>query len=541
MEPSIEPSLRGPTQPPIQPQVHAIPTAADMALPLASDRRALGIFLGALGLGLLTQALFWEARLGLDWFVWDLAMVTLTLATVARRPLRATSIVASAVCLLFGAAFVLHRSVFTSVVALPANIVMLGALPVIVGHDLELHELTSIPKRLLQSLDAFPNAVARTVTLPRDAIAVLDGEGRSVARRTAMGLLLGLPAAGIFTLLLCADPGFAAVVARVQTRLGAAFSFVVWSVATAALYAFFHVFSHVFHTPRTASAPPGPSAAPAVDAPYRVTSPSAGVPRLSPLTWGIIVGQVAAVFAVYVVVHRDTEFGGHAVVRERLDVTYASHLHAGFYQLLIATMLSVCLVVVGHRLLRPLNANQDMAVPGGIPLAITEGTLLVLTGLTLVSCAQRLRMYEEAYGATHLRLGVAFVGLVVGAVLLATLAKSLFRGFRAFGGATVATVTACLLVASFFDADGYIARSNLDRAERGKYLDEAYLASLSADACTASEHAALQKDPELRARLVAAWASQDTQGDLRGRRGLGRCPQVHSAITDAPAHAPSDR
>ena len=91
------------------------------------------------------------------------------------------------------------------------------------------------------------------------------------------------------------------------------------------------------------------------------------------------------------------------------------------------------------------------------------------------------------------------------AVLLCALAKSIFRGMRAFGSATLGALVACATLASLFDADGYIAKTNLDRAARGKHLDTAYLASLSADACVVADHPVLTKRPELR-RFVAHFA-----------------------------------
>ncbi|MBI2390359.1 MAG: DUF4173 domain-containing protein [Deltaproteobacteria bacterium] len=498
----------------MQATFHALPAAA----PPVDDRRAGRVLFAAIGLGVVTQALFWNARLGLDWLVWDLIMIGVTLAVLGRRPLGATAIGASAACALFGLAIVMHHSAFTTWVALPANLAALAALPVIVGEDVGFADLGTVPLRLLRTVGLVPSAIGRTVTLPVDAISVLDEGGRAVAKRSLAGLLVGVPVAGVFAVLLSADAGFAALLGRVEARVGTAASFAVYALITAVVYAFAHA---LFAKQR---APDASTIAPA-DAPYRQLDAAGPSPLVSPLTWGLIVGQVAAVFFVYVLVRRDTEFGGHDVIRGRGDLTYAGHLHAGFYQLLLATLLSVGLVVFGHRLLRA--RDEDTTVPGGARLAAIEGALLVLTGLTLVSCAQRLRIYEEAYGATHLRVGVALVILIALAVLSCTLAKAVFRGFRAFGGATTAAVAACALGASFFDADGYVTRTNLDRVARGKALDFTYLAQLSADACAHADHPVLKEQPYVRKHLILSWAeNQRRSRDVRELRGLVRCPSV---------------
>jgi hypothetical protein len=477
--------------------------------------RAPRVLFAAIGLGVVTQLLFFRAGLGVSFLVWDLLIVSITLATLARGRIAPSAIAASIACVLLGFAFVLRRSKFTATVALPTNLALLIALPVIVAEEVPFHDLASVPRRVLGALPFIPDAIGKTVTLPRDALAVLDGGGRHVVRRALAGLVLGLPLAGVFTLLLCADNNFAHAVSRVEARLSTALSFAMHAAFTTIVYVFAHA---LFAKKQDIAHEPAAEA----DAPYRTVDEPSALPHVSPLTWGIVLSQVAAVFLVYVAVHRDTEFGGHQVIRGRMDITYASHLHAGFYQLLIATILSVCLVVAGHRILRAHAAESP--VPGGVVLKGIEAALLVFTGLTLFSCVNRLRLYEEAYGATHLRIGVAFIALGAFVVLLCTLVKSVFRGLRVFGGSTLSALTACAIAAAFFDADGYIARRNLDRAARGKPLDTTYLLSLSADACVAADHAVLREKPLLRELMIAHWDASSRVDDVRARRGVVTCP-----------------
>ncbi len=475
--------------------------------PRVTTARAPQVLLAAVILGVATQALFFRTGLGLDWLVWDLMMIAVTLVALSRGPLKAPAIGASVLAALLGAAFVFHRSAFTSVVALLANVVVLLSLPVIVSEELSFAELGALPWRAFSTLFRTPFAIVATALLPRDALLVLDGKDRNVARRTMAGLLLGLPISGVFTLLLCGDTGFASTIGRIETRLDSAAIFAIRAAVTAGFFAF----ANGLFVRELASVASGPSA----HAPYRHLEMQPKTARVSSLTWGIVLAQVAAVFLLYAFVHRDTEFGGHEVVRARGALTYASNLHAGFYQLLLATMLSVGLVVIGHRLL----TVSDERVPGGRALIGLEAVVLVLTGVALYSCAHRLRLYEEAYGATLLRLGVAFIVLGAFVVLATTLFKSVFRGFRLFAPVTMTALAGVTLAAAWFDADGYVARKNLARA----HFDVAYLASLSADACVVANDPKLSR--EVRAQLISAWTHTQPRG-LRALRGFSRCPSV---------------
>jgi hypothetical protein len=210
-------------------------------------------------------------------------------------------------------------------------------------------------------------------------------------------------------------------------------------------------------------------------------------------------------------------------VRAPGSLTYARYLHAGFYEVLFATMLSVCLVVVGHRLLRsPGDRASSAPVPGGRVLSSLEGALLVLTGITVASCWQRLGVYEDAYGASHLRLGVAFIEVAILGIVLLTLGKVVMRRWTGHAGAVLAFGVAIAVVASGFDADSYVARTNLDRASHGKPLDVAYLTSLSGDARHLLDHPFVAAHPELAARLEASFCAPRASS-WRSFRGLGRC------------------
>jgi hypothetical protein len=480
-----------------------------------SDRRRAAQALSfALLAGITTQSLFWRTSLGLNFVVWDLMVVGAAVSMLRRGVLRPTAWGAIVACVLLGGSLLLHESRWTYVIVVPSTLLMLAALPLLLGDGASLAGLSRVPEQLLVSLGRTPRAVAETARLPG---LVVGGAMRGLVR----GVLVGLPTAALFTVLLASDTEFARCLSQVEEKLGDATVFAVWSVTSAASY----LVMHRVHA-RRATAPSGVARE---DLPYREPSTSAlaryqpNAAPVSVLTWAMVVGQVTLVFALFVAANLRHLFGGDAVVRAPGSVTYATYLHAGFAELLVATMLSVWLVVAGHALLLPRGPRAPgTAVPGGRLLTALEGTLLVLTGITVASCWQRLRIYEDAYGASHLRLGVAFVELAVLGVLLLTLGKVIARRWTGHAGAVLAFAMVLAVVAGGFDADAYVARTNLDRAAGGKPLDVDYLASLSADARSALDHPVVTANPALSARLRASFCGPRT-GDLRSYRGLPRC------------------
>jgi hypothetical protein len=148
--------------------------------------------------------------------------------------------------------------------------------------------------------------------------------------------------------------------------------------------------------------------------------------------------------------------------------------------------------------------------------------LLLLTGITLASCWQRLAIYEDAYGASHLRLGVLFVEVTILGVVLLTLGKVFLRSWRGHAGAVLTFAAVMTVIASGFNADAYVARTNLDRARAGKSLDVEYLASLSGDARSVLSDPLVKADPALAARLEAAFCGARPRS-WRAFRGIGRC------------------
>jgi hypothetical protein len=232
------------------------------------------------------------------------------------------------------------------------------------------------------------------------------------------------------------------------------------------------------------------NAAPDDTAPYRaVAEPESfdtvrlDTPRVAPLTWGVVLAQVAGVFAVFAVANGRELFAGHAAMRAPGGPTYAQTVHQGFVEVSIAALLAIACVVAGHWLLRPRSSGG--AAAGGARLAAVELTLLGFVAVALVSSAHRLGLYEEAYGFTVLRLGVRFFQVGIAGLLALTAAGCVARTWRGWGSGFAWSALAMAVAVGSFDADGWVACRNVERARTGAGLDFDYLGTLSADAWAA--------------------------------------------------------
>lgn len=208
-------------------------------------------------------------------------------------------------------------------------------------------------------------------------------------------------------------------------------------------------------------------------------APSAGTPVTSPFEWLTPVGLLLVLYVGFVAAQLTVMFGGHAYLQSTTGLTYAEHVHQGFGQMTVATLLTLGVVGVAARK-APRTTSRDRLL-----LRTVLGALCALTLVVVASALFRMHVYEEAYGFTRLRVLVsvfeAWLGLVVVLVLVA--------GIRLRGAwvprAAVLTGAAAMLALGAVNPDGYVAERNVARyVETGK-VDWSYLAGLSDDAVPA--------------------------------------------------------
>jgi hypothetical protein len=177
------------------------------------------------------------------------------------------------------------------------------------------------------------------------------------------------------------------------------------------------------------------------------------------------------------------------------------------------------------------------------------GLLLVLALAVAASALARLRLYDQAYGATSARLfAVAVVVELVVVLLLVAAAGAGWPGAgsgRDLPRTVAASAGAVLLALAVLDADGLVASRNVDRALAGAPVDTAYLGGLSADAVPA-----LDRLPEpLRSCALAPVARRLAETADRGWAGANAARRSARSLleerpvraVDAAACAPQDR
>jgi hypothetical protein len=209
-------------------------------------------------------------------------------------------------------------------------------------------------------------------------------------------------------------------------------------------------------------------------------------------------GALDATFAVFVAIQLTTLFGGHEHVLGTAGLTYAEYARSGFFQLAAVAALTLAVVAAAARW-----------APGD---RLTRALLAVLCAFALVvlaSALRRLGLYEDAFGATRLRLLVHVALLWLGAVFALVLLAGGLRDGARLPRAIVAVSAATVLGFVVIDPDARIAERNVDRYLETGRLDRATLARLSADAAPAIARLPAPLAACVAADLRAALAAPD--------------------------------
>ena len=215
--------------------------------------------------------------------------------------------------------------------------------------------------------------------------------------------------------------------------------------------------------------------------------------RLGALEWLIPLALLDALFLAFVLVQLAVLFGGHDRVLETAGLTYAEYARSGFWQLLTACALTFVVLGAAATFARVDGARQRLA------LRLLLAILGALTLVVLLSAFHRLRLYEEAFGLTRLRLAAEATTVWLGLLLALVLA---FR--RRFGGVAAVAGGLALLAFSLASPDRMVAERNVERWRETGRIDERYLARLSADAVPAL----LELPAGLRATATTAIAAR---------------------------------
>jgi hypothetical protein len=205
----------------------------------------------------------------------------------------------------------------------------------------------------------------------------------------------------------------------------------------------------------------------------------------------VVLLLVDLLFLAFLVVQAGSLFGGREIVETTLGLNYAEYARQGFFQLV-----TVATIVL------PLLLAADWAAPPGSKdrrkLVWIGSALVVMTAAVLASAAHRMRLYQEVYGLTELRLYTSAFILWLG-IVLAWLLATVFPGRRErFAAPALAAALASVLALAALNPDAWIVRVNASRTHPsavgsvlagrpagGVGFDAGYAASLSADAVPA--------------------------------------------------------
>jgi hypothetical protein len=210
-------------------------------------------------------------------------------------------------------------------------------------------------------------------------------------------------------------------------------------------------------------------------------------------------------FLTFLIVQSRYIFGGDELIAARTGLTYAEYARQGFFQLVVVGALALSVLLIADWMDRE-------AGPKGRRVFRMQAVVLVgLVYVVLVVAVGRMRLYQQAYGLTELRVyTMAFMMWL--AVVLAWFVATVLRGHRdrfAFGVVVVAM--AFVFGLHVFNPDAHIVRSNVRRSTPECPFDAAYAGTLSADAIPAIMKALPSLDRSARdAVLSRAGAKTET-------------------------------
>jgi hypothetical protein len=466
---------------------------------------AIGILGAAAGLGLLGDGLLRIAPLGLNVIAWTAALVALLLLLVRRSAVQLSSagrflLVAA---LLFAAAFAWRDS---AMLKAANGLTVLAALALVsvygrVGSRvrLEVVELAlSTAGGFMLWLFGLAGLLVGDIRWRTLSVRSTWRPWLAAARGTLVALPLLLLFGGLFA---SADAAFEGIVRRIFA----------WQLD--------QLVGHLFFAAALSWPVAGLLRLTVLgDAPSNRAGESGG--QVGCLELSIVLGLLNALFVTFVAVQGSYFFGGAMIVESTPQLTYAEYARRGFFELVAVAALVLPLLLLAHWLL-------DKRSPRQVQLFnVQAGSLVVLLMLVIGSALQRMRLYQEIYGQTELRLYATAFMLWL-AVLLVWFVVTVLRGRRElFAVGLVASGFGALACLNGLNPDALIAKTNAGRQlladagvtvasgrGRSEPLDERYLLRLSADAApeliASLDRLETAKRVSVARALLARWSPPD--------------------------------
>lgn len=243
--------------------------------------------------------------------------------------------------------------------------------------------------------------------------------------------------------------------------------------------------------------------------------------------WALPLSVLVALFAVFVAVRLVSLFGGSDYMRRTEGLTAADYARGGFWQLCVATALT--LVLVGAGLRWAPNGTKADRVWQRVLLGGLSGFSLVL----VASALSRMSTYQQAYGFTVLRLLVQACELWLGAVFVLVLVCLVRLRPAWLPRSAVGAAVLALLALVALDPERFIADRNIDRAAEGRTLDVLYLSRFSADVVPAVERLP-ERQRACVLRIMADRLDDELDGDSWAAWYLSRSAATEILLDHAP-------
>lgn len=207
----------------------------------------------------------------------------------------------------------------------------------------------------------------------------------------------------------------------------------------------------------------------------------------------MVLAGVAAVYLAFVTSQVIAVAAGADYVERSTGLTYSEYARAGFFQLVAAAVVALCVLLLLARYRRPGATSRQRH------LRLLETATIALILVSVGVAIRRLALYEAAQGLTMLRLTtmvfaafIGFVFVVVGLHLAGRL-RSHPTGVITVGALVV------LLGLDLLNPEAVVANRNISRFAGTAFLDVDYhVEQLGADAIPV-----MLSDPEIAAALCA--------------------------------------
>lgn len=436
--------------------------------------RQAGRVVGAAGaLGIVGQLLFFDVGLGINFPV-AISMLLAggwLLRRRRARPVLLDAWLGPAAILFAGFAAIRADPVIVSLDLVTSLALTGGAMASFGGRPVVARSIAGLIELALSLLawasgGAVPAMIAARGTLPR---------GQSLPHRLApivpiiRGLLIAIPVLLVFVALFSsADAVFARVVENVfgvELDLGDA----AWRIGLAAVLAWLAAGGLAL----AASAPAAtPASASRPVARWRIGATEALTMLLA----------VDAVFLLFVGLQGAYLFGGLDTIAAA-GTTYADYARRGFFELVAVAVLAGAVIIAAERLARRRPRRLVAAAVG----------LALLTGIVLISAAMRLRLYQEAYGWTELRLYVLATIALLAFGVIGLVTTLMTNRVRWMGHLLIVAALGIGLVLNVIGPARTITQQNVARvlepslvpANGRSGLDERYAVTLGDDAVPA--------------------------------------------------------